>query len=113
LLLDVREEVQYQICALPHSINVPLKDLTAKPKAGGESKMAEVLQKASGRPICVICRRGVDSVTATHRLMQYVDGQTSGPQDAVGGAKGNRQIYNVDGGLNEWRRLVDPAFPIY
>ncbi len=113
LLLDVREAVQYQICALPHSINVPLKDLTAQPKSSDQCKMAEVLQKASGRPICVICRRGVDSVTATHRLLQFVDGQANGSRDPVAGAKANRQIYNVEGGLNEWHRSVDPAFPIY
>lgn len=113
LLLDVREAVQYQICALPNSLNVPLKDLTDKPDPHGQNKIAEVLHKASGRPICVICRRGVDSVTATHRLLQYVDGQASGSQAGTAGATRNRQIYNVEGGLNEWHRTVDPAFPIY
>lgn len=113
LLLDVREAVQYQICALPHSLNVPLKDLTGKSNSDSQHKMAEVLHKASGRPICVICRRGVDSVTATHRLLQYVDGQATDSQDGAAGAKSNWQIYNVDGGLNEWHKLVDPGFPIY
>ena len=113
LLLDVREAVQYQICALPHSLNIPLKDLTGKSNSDSQHKMAEVLHKASGRPICVICRRGVDSVTATHRLLQYVDGQATDSQDGAAGAKSNWQIYNVDGGLNEWHKLVDPGFPIY
>lgn len=113
VLLDVREAVQFEICALPHSLNVPLKDLTTKPKDGTNNKIAEVLRKASGRPICVICRRGVDSVTATHRLLQYVDGQGSDSPDGKVGAKHNRKIYNVDGGLDEWHKQVDPTFPVY
>jgi rhodanese-related sulfurtransferase len=101
------------MCGRPHSLNIPLKDLTGKSNSDSQHKMAEVLHKASGRPICVICRRGVDSVTATHRLLQYVDGQATDSQDGAAGAKSNWQIYNVDGGLNEWHKLVDPGFPIY
>jgi adenylyltransferase/sulfurtransferase len=103
LLLDVREPVQFEICALPGAKNVPLKDLK-KPE-----KMGEVFAEAAGRPVYVICRRGVDSVTATHNLLEYASAQ----DDGKGGAMSNRKFYNIDGGLQEWHRQVDPSFPIY
>ena len=103
MLLDVREPVQFEICALPGAKNVPLKDLK-KPE-----KMGEVFAEAAGRPVYVICRRGVDSVTATHNLLEYASAQ----DDGKGGAMSNRKFYNIDGGLQEWHRQVDPSFPIY
>ena len=103
LLLDVREPVQFEICALPGAKNVPLKELK-KPE-----KMSEVFAEAAGRPVYVVCRRGVDSVTATHSLLEYAAAQ----DDGKGGAMSNRKLYNIEGGLQEWHRQVDPSFPIY
>ena len=76
----------------------------------------------------MICRRGVDSVTAVHNLLKHLDdsnaaaaaaaathdGNSDGATLHVGKAGApNRQIYNVEGGLQEWHRRVDPTFPIY
>ena len=53
-------------------------------------------------PVYVICRRGVDSVTATQCLTDFFG--------VSGGAGG---VANVSGGLNNWRVEVDPALPEY
>lgn len=55
-------------------------------------------------PIYVLCRRGVDSVTATRCLTA-----ACGPVCAGGEAR----VYNVDGGLQAWRAKVDTSLPEY
>ena len=44
----------------------------------------------------VMCRRGVDSMTATHLLRE-----------------GGMKAVNVDGGISAWARRVDKEIPIY
>ena len=48
-------------------------------------------------PIYVICRRGIDSVTTTKFLLDH----------------GFTCVYNIEGGLADWRRDCDPSFPSY
>ncbi|CAM9353760.1 unnamed protein product [Discosporangium mesarthrocarpum] len=91
LLLDVRSEVQYAVCALEGSKNVPLKDLEQS------LSLVEELSEAGSLPIYCLCRRGVDSSTATALLTSH-------------GFMGAR---NVEGGLQRWSRNVDKDFPVY
>ena len=93
-LLDVREEVQFAICSLPHATNVPLREL--------DRKLADVVLQAAGRPTYVICRRGVDSVVATQKLVAFAEQSAEGAR-----------FFNVDGGLAEWHNRVDSSFPLY
>eukprot|EP01050_Picozoa_sp_SAG11_P005238 SAG11_NODE_361_length_10183_cov_4.077053_6_plen_82_part_00 len=60
----------------------------------------EVIALAAGRPVFVVCRRGIDSATATAHLSAL---------------SGDRllSVRNVDGGLLRWRSKVDPSFPVY
>ncbi|OQS04648.1 hypothetical protein THRCLA_03132 [Thraustotheca clavata] len=86
-LLDVRQVVQYNICHLKHSINIPLKLLSS-----------QVQLLSSNKPIYVICRRGVDSVDATQLLLQKTT---------------NTMVWHVEGGLAAWSKQIDSTFPMY
>ena len=52
---------------------------------------------AEGPPVYVLCRRGIDSVTAAQLLL---DG-------------GLCNVHNIEGGLTAWHAAVDEHFPIY
>lgn len=92
VLLDVRSAEQFELQHLPNTpvravIGIPLKDLTA-------TRASEAMH---GYPrdtsLFVVCRRGFDSVRATDLLLQ-----------------GDVNAVNVTGGLEAWRRDVDPSF---
>lgn len=59
-LLDVRDRHQAAICALPDSLNVPLSELRGSEQAASLCRDAA----AQGRPLVVLCRRGIDSQRA-------------------------------------------------
>ena len=61
---------QSAICSLPHATNVPLREL--------DRKLADVVLEAAGRPTYVICRRGVDSVVATQKLVAFAEQSAEG-----------------------------------
>lgn len=88
VLVDVRSRVQFGICSLPGSHNVPLRELTA-----------QALAHVVGDAPCVVfvCRRGVDSLQA---LQLHAPGA---------GAR----FYHLRGGLQSWARNVDSSFPVY
>ncbi|KAG0238942.1 Molybdenum cofactor synthesis protein 3 [Actinomortierella wolfii] len=94
LLLDVREKVQFDICSLPSSINIPLKDLAKE-----MDRIKEQLHDKVDQPIYVICRRGNDSQPATRLLQEQ--GITTG------------EIRDIVGGLESWADKIDPDFPKY
>jgi adenylyltransferase/sulfurtransferase len=134
LLLDVREAVQFAICALPHAVNIPLRQLMeAQPAGGGGGGgsgggggrlsprgLSRVGELAAGRPVYVVCRRGVDSVTAVQQLLAATAAAAPGGEGEGEGEGGRRRrglsaaqmILNIDGGLQEWHRSVDPTFPL-
>lgn len=92
VLLDVRPTLQYDICALPESINIPLAEL--------DDRIHELrghLEIIGNVPIYTICRRGNDSQRALVKLQ----------------ALGFNQVLNVTGGVAAWSHYVDSNFPIY
>ncbi|KAF9377441.1 Molybdenum cofactor synthesis protein 3 [Podila verticillata] len=94
LVLDVRERVQFDICSLPESLNIPLKNL---PKEIEQIK--QTLGADSSKPIYVVCRRGNDSQPAA-RILQEASVTTGEIKDLVGG-------------LDRWSDKIDPSFPKY
>ncbi|KAF9429450.1 hypothetical protein BGZ76_001280 [Entomortierella beljakovae] len=92
LLLDVREKVQFDICSLPSSINIPLKELP---------KQMEIIKErlAPNQPIYIVCRRGNDSQPAVRLLQEH--NITAG------------EIKDIAGGLEKWTDKIDPDFPKY
>ncbi|CAG8483626.1 6806_t:CDS:10 [Cetraspora pellucida] len=91
VLVDVREPVQFDICNLPGSLNIPLNELPRK---------VDLIQQSlpsTAAPVYIICRRGNDSQLAVQTLKKVLQGE----------------IKDVVGGLYRWAKDVDREFPIY
>lgn len=99
VLLDVREKVQFDICHVDGSINVPFsklqRDLDTTYPWLPETSPADA-------PIYVICRLGNDSQVVTRKLKE------SGLGD-----NGKRSILDIKGGLRAWKKDVDSSWPEY
>jgi len=85
-LLDVREPNEREICALPHSINIPLGELAAR--------MSELQTAAE---LVVYCRSGKRSALALEQLTRA----------------GFSNVKNLKGGIVAWAKDVDPQMPYY
>ncbi|KAF9926464.1 Molybdenum cofactor synthesis protein 3 [Linnemannia zychae] len=94
LLLDVREKVQFDICSLPSSLNIPLKTLPNELE-----KIKASLEGQTDRPVYVVCRRGNDSQPAVRILQE--NNITTG------------EVKDIVGGLEQWSNLINPDFPKY
>jgi adenylyltransferase/sulfurtransferase len=113
-LIDVRDKVQFDICNLENSINVPISTiLTEKKKeeaSNEESKdihwpswlPPDVAAADSRSPIYVVCRLGNDSQLAVRKLKEL--GLDQG---------GKRFIGDIRGGFKAWKAEVDPEWPEY
>ena len=84
VLLDVREPFEVRLAALPGSHNIPLGALAGR--LGLLPKEAEVV---------ALCRSGARSAAAVELLR----------------ASGYPRVRNLVGGLDRWRREVDPGLP--
>jgi len=92
ILLDVRSNLEVEICCLPNSTHIPLQEL--------EKRWMEVQQLVSQSeeqlPVYCLCRRGVRSQVAVKFLEEKGISAT-----------------NIVGGLISWIHEVDPSFPQY
>ncbi|KAH8117730.1 hypothetical protein DFH11DRAFT_1807791 [Phellopilus nigrolimitatus] len=96
-ILDVRSPVEFGICHLPNSINVPLSELVASPSSHLPSE-----RDAEAKSITVlVCRLGNDSQIAADALRAGSDTASPG------------EIVDLIGGLRSWAADVDPEFPVY
>ncbi|WEW61385.1 Urmylation protein [Emydomyces testavorans] len=112
ILIDVRENVQYDICSLPNSINIPISQiLSSSPSSKGRRLETDDAELPAWLPgsilhsrssVYVICRQGNDSQIAVQRLKELgID------------RNGERTVADIKGGLKAWRRDVEPEFPDY
>ena len=85
-VLDVREDWEVALAALPDALRVPLGSL-----AQAEQELPR------DRPLVVVCHHGRRSLLATRHLR----------------AKGFAQATNLRGGLDAWALEVDPQMPRY
>ncbi|KAF4008588.1 hypothetical protein G4228_020352, partial [Cervus hanglu yarkandensis] len=106
LLLDVRPQVEVDICRLPHALHIPLKLLERRDaeslKVLGEA-IREGKQGAQERAsflIYVICKLGNDSQKAVKVLQSWTDLDSLTVKDVVGG-------------LMAWAAKIDGTFPQY
>ena len=86
VLLDVREPWEFDICAIPGSILIPM---------GSISQKLDSLDK--NREIVVICHHGIRS----RRVANYMEQQ------------GFTAMINLTGGVEAWAREVDLDMPTY
>jgi adenylyltransferase/sulfurtransferase len=99
ILVDVREKVQFDICSLEGSINVPFSKIQGSRPLPDTPWLDSV---SKDTPIYIVCRLGNDSQIATKKFKE------SGLDE--GGA---RYIGDIEGGLKSWRETVDSSWPDY
>lgn len=112
-LIDVRDRVQFGICSLENSINIPITtmlngkpgDVTNGDSAGKEWPSwlpPDVASANSSSPIYVVCRLGNDSQLAVRRLKEIgLD------------RHGERFIGDIRGGFKAWKAEIDTDWPEY
>ncbi|CAD7091255.1 unnamed protein product [Hermetia illucens] len=94
LVIDVRNPLEFEICHIEGSVNIPLKQIIE------DKGLDDLKQRTSGGiPVFVFCRRGNDSQLAVKHLRKKLEG--------VAEAK------DVVGGLHAWHYRIDNNFPIY
>lgn len=88
VLVDVREPFEGLLADLPHrgQERIPVKEIPSR-GAGLDPEATVVLY----------CRSGMRSAWATERLMEM----------------GFTKVFNLKGGLLEWKRKVDPSMASY
>lgn len=103
LLVDVREKVQFDICNLEGSINVPFSKVQGT-RLGGREKEADWIPKSlpNDAPIYVVCRLGNDSQVVARKL-----------KEAGLDRDGERYIGDIKGGFKSWKEQVDSSWPEY
>jgi adenylyltransferase/sulfurtransferase len=87
-LVDVRQEWEHAIVALPGSRLVPLDQLSAR--------YAE-LDPAPGALMVTYCHHGIRSVDAAMFLARC----------------GYTDVVSLAGGIDAWSRVIDPSLPRY
>lgn len=86
VLLDVREPWEVQICRLPDSVHMPMREVPAR--AGELDPQA---------PVVAICHHGARSMQVGLFLEK----------------NGHKNVHNLVGGVDAWSRTVDPSMPVY
>ncbi|MDH5526205.1 MAG: rhodanese-like domain-containing protein [Nitrospirota bacterium] len=86
LLLDVREVPERAFCNIDGSLHIPMNQVPAR--------MAELDRD---KDIVVFCHHGVRSFQVAAYLK----------------ANGFENVYNLDGGIDQWSLTVDPQVPRY
>lgn len=86
LILDVRENWETQLCALPGSTFIPMGQI-----------LARVADLDTEREIVVVCHHGVRSLQVAYYLAN----------------QGFKKLYNLQGGVDAWAREIDPAMHKY
>lgn len=86
LLIDVREPVEYEICALP-SVLIPLAEI-----------LKNIDKIPRDKPVVLVCHHGFRSAQALqylqHRYNYY-------------------NLLNLKGGIHAWAEQIDSNMPVY
>jgi adenylyltransferase/sulfurtransferase len=109
LLLDVRPQVEVDICRLPHALHIPLKHLerrdaeSLKRVRDAIREVKRSTEKGAALPLYVICKLGNDSQKAV-RILQSL---------AAAREVDSLTVQDVVGGLMAWAAKIDGTFPQY
>jgi rhodanese-related sulfurtransferase len=88
LLVDVREDWEREIGALPGSIHIPMAEVG--------SRISEFKAPAAGE-IVIYCHHGIRSLMAAEYLEQ----------------NGVPSVGSLEGGIEFWSEFIDPSVPRY
>lgn len=112
VLIDTRESVQFELCHIEGSRNVPFSAVSAirSNTSNGtydamdleEPHWVQDLRRQPDKPIFVVCRLGNDSQVTVKKMKEL--GLDYG---------GKRFIGDIRGGLRAWKETVDHDFPEY
>lgn len=91
-LVDVREDAEIALARLPH----PVVHLPLSRSSEWVERIDALLERQ--RPVAVLCHAGVRSWQFSCWLIQE---------------KGYPEVWNLEGGIEAWSRLVDPSVPRY
>ncbi|XP_063908727.1 adenylyltransferase and sulfurtransferase MOCS3 isoform X2 [Zophobas morio] len=99
VVIDVRPELEYSMCNIPGTINLPYSIITTDK---GIANLQELIKKDPDtyRHVYMLCRRGNDS----QRSVDFL--QKNFPDTSV-------KFFNVKGGLYAYSKEIDPLFPVY
>ena len=86
LLLDVREQWEYDVVHLPDSKLIPIAQLPT-----------QINELDKDAEIAVICHHGIRSRAAAIYLEQH----------------GFQKVINLKGGIDAWAKDIDPSMPTY
>ena len=86
LLLDVREEDEVRLCALPGSLHIPMNLIPLR-----HNELPDNI------PIIVYCHHGIRSLNVA-RYLAHV---------------GFENVANLQGGIDAWARQIDPTMARY
>ena len=86
LLLDVREEDEVRLCALPGSLHIPMNLIPLR-----HNELPDDV------PIIVYCHHGIRSLNVA-RYLAHV---------------GFEHVANLQGGIDAWACQIDPSLPRY
>jgi adenylyltransferase/sulfurtransferase len=101
LLIDVREKVQFDICNIDGSINVPFSTLQGNRPVDRERPRWIPEDLPPDAPLYIICRLGNDSQVVARRLKES------------GFDNDGRYIGDIKDGLKGWKEQVDSSWPEY
>lgn len=112
ILVDTRESVQFELCNIDGSRNVPFSVVSATRTNIGngnydsmdleEPTWVQDLRQQPDKPIFVICRLGNDSQMTVKKMKEL--GLDYGSKRFIG---------DIRGGLKAWKESVDHGFPEY
>lgn len=86
ILLDVREPHEVAICQISNSLHIPMMEIP--------NHLDEL---PHDKPIVIYCHLGIRSVTTIRYLME----------------RNYNNIYNLDGGIENWAITVEPGMSRY
>lgn len=101
-IIDCRKRVEYEICHLPNSVNIPIEELS---NSAEPAKLIDKVLDDPKKDIYFLCHNGNDSQIAVTLVRDSISLLTDYNQD--------RTVKDVIGGIHLWSQLVDPSIPQY
>lgn len=102
IILDVRDQTQFQLCSIKGSVNLPWQDIVGHSKDDTATKGRVLQTLGNTKNAFIVCRLGNDSQEAVQRFKDWGLSEDQG-----------WNIRDVVGGLKAWRQEVDENFPDY
>ena len=102
LVVDCRKKVEFEICRLLNSINIPIEDLL---NASEPIKLIDEQVADSKKDIYFLCHHGNDSQRAVKLVKDCILLLTE--------YRSSRAFRDIIGGIHLWSQLVDHSIPKY